>query len=273
MVDKETAFSCKKNYLGASSLMFGIFAISGCWIPLLNILSISFAVIGLMFGIWSLIKVLCVKIKAFDKIIISGCGVLVSAVAIITAVFMNSTIFASHGGIKNFMVEVMDSMAGKNIGGNSKISSADNQQSANDVNFLNQTGNLSSHTYKIGESAELEGRKLTLIDVQKKFSMNNEYSVPKQGSQFVKVAVKFENDSDSDVTVSPYELKIQDNSGAIESMASVTYLSDDQLESSTLVPGGFREGAVIFEVPENDENLKLIYQLPSSETKVEFDLQ
>ena len=273
MPDKETEIKCKKNYLGASSLMFGIFAISGCWIPLFNILAVSLAIVSSLLGVWSLVKILRVDKKSFDKMVLSICGILVSLVAVIIATSMNHAVFSPHGGIKNFMTEVMDAMTGKNIGGNSQKSSNSNQKASSDTNFLNQTENTSSRVYKIGESAELEGRTITLTDVQKNFNMNNEYSTPKEGSQFVKIAVKVENTSDSEIVVSPYELRIQDGSGAIESLVSVTYLLDDQFESATLIPAGSREGAVIFEVPENDENLKLVYQPSSADASVTFDLQ
>ena len=273
MSDKETNIKFKRNYLGASSLMLAIFAISGCWIPFFNILSVSAAIAGFLFGAWSLAIIWFTQKKYSKKMILSLCGVLMSLLAMVTALSTNHAVFSSHGGIKNFVVEVMDAMVGKNIGDGSEQTSNSEKRSKGDVNTSKKSQIQTSRVYRIGETAELNDRKVTIADVQNNFSMNNEYSVPREGFRFVKVSVRVENTSDSDILLSPQELKIQDDSGSTGSIAAVTYLLDDQFESVTLSSNEVKEGDVIFEVSGNYENFKFVYQPSSSESKVEFEMR
>lgn len=266
---------CRLNYLGISSLMFSIFAVAGCWIPLFNILSISAAIMGLLLGAWAMVSLIIKNKKSIKSLALPLSGILAAVIAIITAIAMNRSAFSNHGGIKNFMTQVMDSMVNKNTNENNK-SSSNNSKNSTTTESDNSGKNVNqpSKIYNIGETAEIQGIKVTLSGAEKHFSMNNDYSNPKSGSQFVKVEVKVENATQSDMTVSPYEFKAQDNQGAMESPVSATYLLEDQFESVTLIPGGYRSGSMIFELPENDDNLKLIYQ-PSAvkDLKFEFYLQ
>lgn len=127
--------------------------------------------------------------------------------------------------------------------------------------------------YNVGNVIAFDGKEITVTKVEKNYNTGNEYSVPKSNNQFVKLSIKIENKSNSNISANTFDFKIQDSNGAIDDVDSSTYSLDDQFESAELIPGGTRAGSVIFEVPKNDSGLKFIYQ-PSfwSNKKIEVKL-
>ena len=64
----------KKDNLAIASLIVSIVAIAGSWIPILNIVSMVVAIVGIILGTWSLIRAIKNKFpvgKAIASIIVS----------------------------------------------------------------------------------------------------------------------------------------------------------------------------------------------------------
>jgi hypothetical protein len=77
----------KTNGLGIAALVIGIISIAGSWVPIVNIISIVMAVVGILIGIWSLINVLTKKAKGLAMPIIS---IILGIISISMAVSMNN---------------------------------------------------------------------------------------------------------------------------------------------------------------------------------------
>ncbi len=117
--------------------------------------------------------------------------------------------------------------------------------------------------YKVGDTIEIDGKRITVKNVKRNYSTGNEFLSPKSGNEFVKVYIKIVNTSEKEISINSWYFKIQDSKGLIKSDSTATYSSDDHFEYSKLAPGGTTEGAVVFEVPKNDSGLKLIYDCSS----------
>lgn len=117
--------------------------------------------------------------------------------------------------------------------------------------------------YKVGDTIEMDGKRITVKNVKRNYSTGNRFSTPKAGNEFIKVYIKIANSSENETSINSWDFKIQDSKGLIKSDSPATYSSDDHLEYSKLAPGGIVEGTVIFEVPKNDSGLKLIYDCSS----------
>lgn len=266
------------SHLGVSALMMSIVGISGCWIPLLNLISISASIMGIVLATWNIVEILRTHNKNKRLFILPLSGILVGTGAIITAMCMNYYTFSPHGGIKNFMDQAIAKMVQKDTTENNKsdqdIPVASDNASQESENTKSEYNDENTKLYGIGDATEIEGRKLTITQIQKNFDMSSEYSAPKPGYQFVCIGIKIENVSDADINISQYDIKVKDSQGTLTSPVAATYLLENQLESETIAAGQARSGSVIFEVPDNDENLRLIYQLSwAPDKKVEINLQ
>lgn len=97
--------------------------------------------------------------------------------------------------------------------------------------------------------------KFTVTSVEK--HMGGEFDTPKDGSEYVTVGIKIENNSDEKISYNPYDWKMENSNGQETDTAIV--LNDSELESGDLNPGGHVEGTLTFEEPQGDEGLKLNY--------------
>ncbi len=217
-----------KNTIGIISLVLSIIAIAGSWIPILNLISMVLAIIGICLGLWSFINVLRKKVSGVALPILS---VILGFLSISLSSNMNNHVFSDS----------TDSTV-------SKVSTTSENSTAEDT----------KSEYNVGDVIAFDGKEFTVTKVQKNFSIK--YSEPKSGYEFIKLDVKIENKSDSNISVNTYNFKMQDSNGAIEDVSMETYSADDGFESAELIPNGKRSGSIIFEVPKNDTNLKLIYE-------------
>lgn len=272
--------SYKLNYIAVIPPIMGILSEIGVWMPILNVFSIFLGIMGIAFGIWYITKLKKSTKRKISEFGLIALGNMTWIVAMLVCAFMkfssasydNSTSNDFLNQLTGFGYTDRDSRTQENGSGKADNTQSENTKSNTGEKSQKNTENSKSN-YDIGDTVKLENVKITLKDVQKNFKMPSEYSGPKQGSQFVKVTTKIENISESEISVSENDMKIIDSKGAMENPTSATYILNDQFESAVLIPEGIREGAVIFEVPENDDGLKLIYHEPGENgQKIEFDL-
>ena len=113
--------------------------------------------------------------------------------------------------------------------------------------------------FNVGDIIAFDGKELTVEKVERNWNSGNAYLKPKDGKEYVKVSVKIENKSETEMNYNVFEFKAEDSNGAAENADMQTYSLPDSLGSGDLVKGGKKSGSMIFEVPAGS-SLKLHYQ-------------
>ena len=113
--------------------------------------------------------------------------------------------------------------------------------------------------FNVGDIIAFDGKELTVEKVERNWNSGNAYLKPKDGKEYVKVSVKIENKSETEMNYNVFEFKAEDSNGAAENADMQTYSLPDSLGSGNLVKGGKKSGSMIFEVPAGS-SLKLHYQ-------------
>lgn len=112
--------------------------------------------------------------------------------------------------------------------------------------------------FKTNEKIEFEGRVLEVTDIE--YSNGSDFDEPKDGMEYVIVSVLIENNSDKELSYNPYDFKMQNSQGQIESQAFTIIDKETSLSSGKLAPGGNVSGTVVWEQPKDDDGLKLIFE-------------
>lgn len=225
------------NPTGIVSLVLSGVALLGSWIPIINVISMLLAVAGIIVGVVSLIMVL---LKKAGMIILPILGIVFAIFTFSLGSSVNNAAFGSS---------------------TSSTSSSQSSSTSSTSSKENNTEKDENKEYKVGDVISWEGREITVIDVDKNYKP--QYATAKSGKEFVKVTINLVNKSSNDLSVNPLDFKVQDSTGAKESISGSTYSLSDQFESATLVSGGLRKGSLVFEVNKDDNNLKLIYSTNS----------
>ena len=113
--------------------------------------------------------------------------------------------------------------------------------------------------FNVGDIIAFDGKELTVEKVERNWKSEKAYIKPKDGKEYVKVSVKIENKSETEMNYNVFEFKAEDSNGAAERFDFQTYSLTDSLGSGNLVKGGKKSGSMIFEVPAGS-SLKLHYQ-------------
>lgn len=117
-------------------------------------------------------------------------------------------------------------------------------------------------SYKVGEAVDIDGRKLTVTEVQRNFDTGNQFAQPESGNEFVVVTVAIENNGDQQLNYNTFDFKVQDSNG-VQQNESIMALSEGKLNSGSLAAGGKVTGKLAYEVPAGDAGLKLLFTNPS----------
>ncbi len=112
--------------------------------------------------------------------------------------------------------------------------------------------------YAVNEEIEQDNVVLTVTDVQRNYSSGNEFIRPEAGNEYIRVNVKIVNNSNTPRSYNPFDFKVQNSTG---NRKDNTYIGEvpNELSYGELASGGSVVGNLIFEVPNGDSNLKLIY--------------
>jgi hypothetical protein len=111
---------------------------------------------------------------------------------------------------------------------------------------------------RVGEAAELGDRVLTVNEVTG-YASPNQFRRPAQGNEYIRVYITLRNTGNQPFSYSPLNFKVQDSNGVqknYETFSEMPY----RFENGSLAPDGQVEGNLAFEVPQGDNNLRLIYE-------------
>lgn len=125
----------------------------------------------------------------------------------------------------------------------------------------NGSGDVGGQQIAVGETIELEDHTFTVEEVERNYLSGDEFSRPQSGNEFTRVWVNITNTSSNrSVSFNPFSFEVQDSSGVQQ---GTTYVGEvpNEFESGELAPGGTVEGNMVFEVPQNDNNLQLLYEV------------
>lgn len=108
----------------------------------------------------------------------------------------------------------------------------------------------------LNETAILDGSEIMVSSVTRNFTP--EYGTPADGKEYIEVAVNIKNKSNENISYNPYHWRIETSNGEVYDYSWVTGTND--LHSGELTANGERAGTIVFEVPKDDNNLKLHYK-------------
>jgi hypothetical protein len=176
-----------KDTFGVVTLIMGIVALIGCWIPFLNIISMIIAISGVIIGICSIVKFLKKKCRNCALAII---GMILSVITICLGSNINNSVSDTFN--KN----------SKPISKNSQPINSDNSESTN-------------NEFKLGDVISFDDKEVTVTNVARNYNTGNEFSKPKDGKEFVKVTVEIKNKSKSDISYNTFDFKIKTDNGVL----------------------------------------------------------
>lgn len=115
----------------------------------------------------------------------------------------------------------------------------------------------SKKEFNMNETVTYKGVDYTVTNVEK--SYGSDFDKPAAGKEFVIVHLKIENKSSKKISYNALDWKMQNSQGQEESETFTTIDNDISLNSGDLIPGGVKEGTVVFEESIDDNGLKLAY--------------
>jgi len=107
----------------------------------------------------------------------------------------------------------------------------------------------------VGEYAELEDRTLVVNDVQRNFAVGQ----PNLRNELVRVFITLTNTSNQPFDYNPNNFKVQGSSGVQRIPHSVPDLPYP-VRHGSLAPGATLEGNMVFEVPQGDRGIRMVYE-------------
>jgi len=139
------------------------------------------------------------------------------------------------------------------------------------LNIFNESESVEVENYlKIGESAVYEGVNVTIYDV--KFTKNlNEFSefkpldrfrysgIAQPGCKYMVVYVRIKNEGDKNVYITANDFIVIDSNKNKYTYSLITHLFTNKLELKELGKNECIDGVLVFEVPENETNFKILY--------------
>jgi hypothetical protein len=105
---------------------------------------------------------------------------------------------------------------------------------------------------------QLRDRTLVVNEVEG-YSPPNRFQRPQQGNEYLRVYVTVRNTGDQTINYNPLDFKVQDSNGVQKNYETISEMPY-RFEYGSLAPDGTVEGNLVFEVPQGDNNLQLIYE-------------
>ena len=209
----------KKSGLGIASLVLGIIAIVGSWIPILNNISFLLAIIGLILGI--------VGIVSIRKGKVGGKGLTIAAVVInviaIVIVVCTQWVFG----------KALDE-ATKDLNTGSTVVATSEKADAGD----------SKKTDKNADNSKLAVGKTVTLDNGLQVSVDSKTEKTDQaGEKYLLVTVSYKNTGSEPVDYASYDWKQTSSSGNMED-PEIAILDEEPLSDGILKPGGTVSGIV-----------------------------
>lgn len=114
-----------------------------------------------------------------------------------------------------------------------------------------------SKGFVIGETAEYDGKLLTVTNVQT--SKGSGYTKPEKGKVFYVVSLTLENNGTEKISYNPNDFKMINENGQIDGYSWNVPKGVEQIGAGELAPQGKIEGQIVFQEPVNSSKLTLQY--------------
>lgn len=173
--------------------------------------------------------------------------------------------FVRHKILSVFLAIIVLAILGSALGGGSSKNTSSNTNNSNgsseskDKTYrFNERADKQSKDVEIvpGESGTVDGRKLTVVTVERKASLGEFMQAP-SGKIYVVANVTIENVSDRTQTYNVFDFRLQTASGQVID----PYIGgNNDLNSGDLVKGGKVSGNVTFEAPVETASQYIIYK-------------
>lgn len=111
---------------------------------------------------------------------------------------------------------------------------------------------------RVGEVAELRDRTLVVNEVQKGYPPPRQVRM-QPGNELMRVYLTLQNTGSQSINYNPLNFKVQDSQG-VQKVREVVIDLPYPIEPGSLAPEGTMEGNLVFEVPQGDNNLQLVYE-------------
>ncbi len=216
-----------------TSLVLGILAIATSFIPIINNASFFGALIGLVFSIIAIIGARKGQ-KSGQGIAIAG--LILALISIVIVLATQSLFSATLGDLQDELEHGSAPVAvdGSNASANTSNTSGSATKSKN-------SGPQDYSSLTIGQSVTLKDGLVISVD-------NVRTGLEKyDGSAVTEITVTYQNTGSKNATFNAFDWKAQDASGAIRSQDFVVSVSENELHSGELAPGGTVSGNVYFE--------------------------
>ena len=224
----------KRNGLETASMVLGIIAIIGSWIPFLNISSIIMGFVGLGLGVTALVVYLTKKKGAIDKVIAG----LVLCVLTLTIAFSVNILAI------NAINDTFDSIFGA-------------------LNDTFGADDYSEAEYAYGETAELDGVSIRILSVEHSSGYTENFrtiSPTNDSDEFVIVELEIKNTSGKTKSYRELNYSVQTSDGVIHSAGFPMYDTGNNLGSGQLAAKETKTGKIVLQAPKGDNDLILIYK-------------
>lgn len=96
-------------------------------------------------------------------------------------------------------------------------------------------------------------------DVQRHFQPQNRFTRTQPGNEFVLTSITLNNTGNETIHYNTNDFKMQDSSGVQKNGETMSDLPN-RIDFGELAPGGTLQGNLVFQAPQGDSNLKLIYE-------------
>lgn len=134
----------------------------------------------------------------------------------------------------------------------------DKDGASSDANLDQNASSTYVSTYYLGMPFTKDGLRTTITSVERNYQP--QYATPKDGQEFVKVNISFENVVKISRNYNAFYWKIENSNGDITDYSEAMLAqADDSLNSGELAPGGTKTASLVFSVPADDKELKLHY--------------
>lgn len=117
---------------------------------------------------------------------------------------------------------------------------------------------ISEDLPQIGEPVDFKNMRVTVDSVDK--SSGDGYNKPSSGNEYITVTITLENIDSKTQAYNPFDFKLQNSSGTIQTQTFTTINSETAMSSGELASGGKFTSTITFEAPIDDEELGLIYE-------------
>ena len=128
--------------------------------------------------------------------------------------------------------------------------------------MLNKLEEDPTQTGAIGDLIKETGIEYQVLSASRLNSL--ESSQPKTGAQYLKVEIAIKNTSNDTLFVFPYHFEVHTEKNQVIKPITSLIETENLLGLSEIVSGGTLQGTLLFEIPQQSSELKLMYSNPSS---------